>query len=169
MKNEYTQQANDFLKRARAAIKMDFQGVAINKNWDDKKRNLYRVTLTTPKGKYSFNFWDSIYNTELCAMSVKQYAEKRYKIRYDDLTIQEKNTAKKELEAKQAEATPNAYDILSVMTKYDPGTFEDFCGEFGYDTDSRKAEAIYFAVQKEYSNLLRILTDEQMEELAEIQ
>lgn len=169
MKNEYTQQANDFLKRARATIKIEFQGVTINRNWDDKKRNLYEVTLTTPRGNYIFDFWDSIYNTELCAMSVKQYAEKRYKIRYDDLDSQEKNTAQKELKAKKEEARPGAYDILATMTKYDPGTFEDFCGEFGYDTDSRKAEAIYFAVQKEYNNLTRIFTDEQMEELEEIQ
>jgi len=27
-------------------------------------------------------------------------------------------------------------------------TFEDFCGEFGYDTDSRKAENTYNACKK---------------------
>lgn len=169
MKNEYTKQANEFLKKAEATIKIEFQCVTIKKDWDNKKRNLYEVTLTTPRGTYTFDFWDSIYNTELCAMSVKQYAEKRYKIRYDNLTIQEKNTAKKELKVKKEKAVPDAYDVLAAMTKYDPGTFENFCDEFGYDTDSRKAEAIYFAVQKEYNNLVRIFTDKQMEELAEIQ
>lgn len=169
MENEYTKQATDFLKRAGANIKIEFQGVAINKNWDNKKRNLYKVTLTTPRGAYTFDFWDSINNTKICAMSIKQYAEKRYKIRYDDLDIQEKNVMEKELKDKKDKARPCAYDVLSVMTKYDPGTFEDFCCEFGYNTDSRKAEAIYFSVQKEYNNLVRIFTEKQMEELAEIQ
>lgn len=169
MKNEYTQQANDFLNRAKAKIKIEFQGVAINQNWDDKKRNLYKITLTTPRGEYTFNFWDSINNTEICCMSVQQYAEKRYKTRYENLPVRAKITAQKELKAKKEEAVPNAYDVLASMTKYDPGTFEDFCTEFGYDTDSRKAEAVYFAVQKEYSNLTRIFTYEQMEEITEIQ
>ena len=169
MENEYTKQATDFLKRAGANIKIEFQGVAINKDWDNKKRNLYKVTLTTPRGTYTFDFWDNINNTKICAMSIKQYVEKRYKIRYDDLTVQGKNMAEKELKYKKDKAHPCAYDIMSTMVKYDPGTFEDFCCEFGYNTDSRKAEKIYFAVQKEYNNLVRIFTDKQMEELAEIQ
>lgn len=34
---------------------------------------------------------------------------------------------------------PTMYDVLTCLTKYDPDTFEDFCSEFGYDTDSRRA------------------------------
>ena len=49
-----------------------------------------------------------------------------------------------------------------------PETFEDFCSEFGYDEDSRSAEQIYLACVKEYKQLTRIFTDEQMEELREI-
>lgn len=63
---------------------------------------------------------------------------------------------------------PSNYDILACLTKYDPGTFEDFCCEFGYDEDSRRAERIYFEVQKEYKNLTKIFTEEQMEELRDI-
>lgn len=69
---------------------------------------------------------------------------------------------------KKAAAQPNAYDVLACITKYDPGTFENFCSEFGYDEDSRTAERIYFAVQKEYSQLARIFTPEQLEEMQEI-
>ena len=63
---------------------------------------------------------------------------------------------------------PNEYDILACLTKYYPETFEDFCSEFGYDEDSRSAEQIYLACVKEYKQLTRIFTDEQMEELREI-
>ena len=64
---------------------------------------------------------------------------------------------------------PSDYDILACLTKYDPGTFEDFCGDFGYDTDSRKAEKTYFAVQKEYQNLRGMFTGPELENMAEIQ
>ena len=51
---------------------------------------------------------------------------------------------------------PSAYDILACITKNDPGTFEDFCSEFGYDTDSRKAEKVYKAVVREWKGISRV-------------
>lgn len=68
-----------------------------------------------------------------------------------------------------AEAMPNEYDVLACLGKYDVGTFEDFCSEFGYDEESRMAERIYIAVIKEYKDLTRIFTEDQMEELSKIQ
>lgn len=63
---------------------------------------------------------------------------------------------------------PTEYDILACLEKYDVGSFEDFCLEFGYDTDSRKAEKTYKAVVKEYNNVMRVFGDV-IDELAEIQ
>lgn len=51
---------------------------------------------------------------------------------------------------------PTSYDLLACLTKYHPGTFEDFCDEFGYNTDSRNAERTYKAVMKEYEGLRRV-------------
>lgn len=62
---------------------------------------------------------------------------------------------------------PRAYDVLACLTKNDPGTFEDFCGEFGYSTDSRKAEKTYKAVVKEFAGVQRLFGDV-IERLAEI-
>lgn len=64
---------------------------------------------------------------------------------------------------------PSDYDILACLTKYDPSTFEDFCGDFGCDTDSRKAEKTYFAVQKEYQNLRGMFSETELVLMAEIQ
>ena len=64
---------------------------------------------------------------------------------------------------------PTPYDVLACLTKYDPETFEEFCWNYGYDEDSRTAERIYFAVQKEYSQLVKLFSPKQMEELQEIQ
>lgn len=63
---------------------------------------------------------------------------------------------------------PTAYEILACLTKYDPGTFEDFCSEFGCDLDSRKAFKTYKSVRREWKNIELLFTDEQIEQLREI-
>lgn len=64
---------------------------------------------------------------------------------------------------------PTLYSVLTCLQKYDVGSFEDFCGEFGYDEDSREAERIYKAVTKEFKNMQRLFTSEELELLQEIQ
>lgn len=63
---------------------------------------------------------------------------------------------------------PTAYDALACLTKYDPGTFENFCGDFGYDEDSRKAFKTYKAVKREWENVAKLFSTEQIELLQEI-
>lgn len=64
---------------------------------------------------------------------------------------------------------PTAYDVLACLTKYDVGTFEDFCSNYGCDTDSIKAERTYKAVCREYKAVCRLFTTEQIEMLQEIE
>ena len=61
---------------------------------------------------------------------------------------------------------PNLYDVLTCLQKYDVGTFEDFCGEFGYN---RASEKTYKAVLKEFKALERLFTNEELEILQNIQ
>lgn len=67
---------------------------------------------------------------------------------------------------------PNEYDILACLEKYDVGTFNDFISEFGYNIDDyrdeQRVKRIYNAVCKEYENLCRIFTPNQMKMLREI-
>jgi hypothetical protein len=44
--------------------------------------------------------------------------------------------------------------------------FEDWAAEYGYDPDSRRAEAIWKAVGKQIADLRRLLGDSALEELA---
>lgn len=70
----------------------------------------------------------------------------------------------------QADAEePTMYDVLACLTKYDPGTFEDFCSEFGYDEDSRKAEKIYKLVCKEFEGMKRLFSPEELNAISYIQ
>jgi len=63
---------------------------------------------------------------------------------------------------------PTEYDVLACLTKHDPNTFEDFCSEFGYDEDSKKAEKVYNAVVNEYNNVAMLFNEDEIEVLAEI-
>lgn len=63
---------------------------------------------------------------------------------------------------------PTAYDVLACLTKSDPGTFENFCSEMGYDSDSRKAEKIYKLVCEEWRKVNQFFTDEEMQQLQNI-
>jgi len=63
---------------------------------------------------------------------------------------------------------PTMYDILSCLTKYNPETFEDFCGEYGYNTDSINALNTYKAVKREFNGVNRLFNDV-LEQLQEIQ
>jgi len=76
---------------------------------------------------------------------------------------------------------PSAYDVLSCVTKSDPGTFDEFCSEYGLSNVSTpetydelknyrtKDKAIYKAVAKEWSSISDFFTAEELEELQEIQ
>lgn len=59
----------------------------------------------------------------------------------------------------QERQAPSAYDVLAALQKSDPETFEDFCSNYEYDQDSRKAEKVYFAVQKEHKEVRRLFND----------
>lgn len=64
---------------------------------------------------------------------------------------------------------PTAYDVLTCLTKSDPGTFENFCSEYGYDTDSRSAVRTYKSVRKEWNAVSKLFSDKEIEQLQEIQ
>ena len=167
--NIYTQMADDFLSKANAKIDITFIGRAVNSDWGETAlRNLYDVKITTRRGSMTIKFWDSLYNTQITQMSIDDYAKKCFRTHYNCLTSYERTKASKELKEKQNGAKPTAYDVLACLTKYDCGSFDNFCLEYGYNNDSIRALKTYLACSKEYEELHRIFNAEQMEELREI-
>jgi hypothetical protein len=70
---------------------------------------------------------------------------------------------------------PNIYDILSCLTKYDVGSYENFCDDFGYNQfdeysgrKDKQTVKTYKAVCKEYEAVERLFGDI-IEQLQEIQ
>ncbi len=63
---------------------------------------------------------------------------------------------------------PTAYDVLACLEKYEPEDFKNWAEGYGYDTDSRKVYKTYNAVCKEWDKVNAFFTDEELEELQEI-
>lgn len=168
---DYQAQAKQFLADCNATMEISFIGKEIPSHWlgETKPHNKYQFTITTPKGKYTSYFWDSLHNTEVSEMNIQSYAERKYKARWDVLRYNEKVKAIKELDVLKAKAKPTEYDVLACVEKYGYDSFSNFCAEFGYSTDSISARETFLACGEEYAGLRRIFTEEQMEKMREIQ
>lgn len=169
--SEYTEQAEKFLKDAG----LEFRAVLIGsdcptfcpeaeKQIDMDKVDVYprrthihgkhyRCTLSRKgRGHVSFDFWNSYADEEYNALGTKSYRLGEHFRKYE----------------RNGKRTPTAYDLLACLQKSDPGMFENFCDEFGYDYDSRKAEQTYHAVQQEWRKIQRFFTPAEIEALQEI-
>jgi hypothetical protein len=63
---------------------------------------------------------------------------------------------------------PTLYDVLTCLTKYEPGTFVEFCGDFGYELDSPQSKKVYNSVLKEWAGMNRIFSSEELDILSGI-
>lgn len=175
MTTDYEKQANNFLSKVNASIEITFKKFDYHFSDDKEKRDIYEITIKRGNRKFTFDFGNSL-NDSGFYFTV---GRKRYEL--DRKYLDSKNlfficrqinygftpTCKADVIHKPTK--PTNYDILACLIKYDPGTFENFCSEFGYDTDSRNAERTYKAVVNEWQNICALFTDAEIEELAEIQ
>ena len=155
----YEKQANDFLKKTSTTIEVKFLENNYHFEGDTETRDIYEVQIKRGTRIISFKFGQSIVNSQRWG-----YKQPKYEDCYIDPRKAPKS-AKILIKGKP----PTNYDILTRLTKYDVGTFEEFCREFDYDTDSKKAEKIYNACVQEYSDVQKIWSDEEIELLQEIQ
>lgn len=124
--SSYEQQALDFMKSTKTKLTTHYKEHAAYFPQDKTSRDIYKCTLFTSLGQYTFTFGQSIINSGI---------------------------------------HPTAYDVLSAIEKNDPEDFDNFCGNYGYDTDSRTAERAYKAVCKQWKAISRIYSAEQIEQL----
>ncbi len=132
--NKYISTAKNFLKSCNAKMSITFK--RYGKHFEDDKdyRNIYTVKIDRNGKSFSFQFGDSVMNT-------------------------------------QNGNRPTCYDVLACLQKYDVGSFENFCDEYGYTIDcyedKKRITKIYRAVAKEFDKVTRIFGDV-MDELQEI-
>jgi hypothetical protein len=155
---DYLKQAQDFLDKTQTTFKVEY--LKTGKYFDDDKseRDIYNITLKRGDRSYTFTFGQSISHSGKYWMYGKseQGISRKLIYPFSDWDIN-KNFSE-----------PTPYDVLAAVQKYDPGTFENFCGDFGYDTDSIKANKTYHAVIDEYQHLAMLYNDAELTELAEI-
>jgi hypothetical protein len=70
---------------------------------------------------------------------------------------------------------PTEYDLLACITKNDPGSYEDFCSDFGYEAfndnytgRNKNTSRTYNAVVREWNKVNGFFSSEELEELQEI-
>ena len=146
---------------------------------DTTERDIYEITLISKGRRYKFNFGQSIHHSGEYVFAErlknKVYKEKVFPPNRAFMSAAEYKNIRPRLELPKDViknphySVPTVYDVLCCLTKYDPGTFADFCSEFGYDTDSRKAEKTYKAVLDEYLQVSRLFTESELELMQEIQ
>ncbi len=119
------------------------------------------LNKTNTQFSLKFNKNDKYFADDKEGRNIYTICLKRGKIKYEFSFGQSIVNTEKSID-------PKPYDVLAAITKHDVGTFENFCDDFGYDKDSRKAEKIYNACVKEYEAVERLFGDI-LEELQEIQ
>ena len=177
MKTDYEKQAADFLEKTGCKMTITYKE---NRKYfpnDEETRDVYEVKIERGSRVWKFEFGNSIKDSEFVAV----YGKRRFKIPSEMRTKSNAEIAwyvKRNLQYDFGTAKadriirpvpPSEYDVLSCLTKYDPESFEDFCSEFGYDTDSKKADKVYSGVKEEWLNVCRMWSDSEIEELCEIQ
>lgn len=149
----YEKQALHFCEKYSVHISSKLLGVKKHFNDDKEGRDVYLVTINRENRKpYVFEFGQSLVKSAAYVLEEKQ----KKSIFANRLSLPELEKLK-----------PTAYDILACLEKSGPMSHEDFCSNYGYDTDSRKGLEVYLKVQQEASEVVRLFGD-CMEELQEI-
>ena len=179
---DYEQQAKNFLEKTGTEFSVKF--LKHGKHFDDDKeeRDIYEITLKRGERESKFKFGQSI-NNSIKYKIVDGYIRDEIRGKLKDKNMSPKGVNTKEelnkirvrfigggkfWEENKDFSEPTPYEVLAALTKYMPIDFEDFCSNYGYDTDSRKAEKIYNAVVDEVKNLMILYNEEEMEMRREI-
>lgn len=177
----YLKQAEDFLNETNSSLEVKFLKYDYHFPDDKEKRDIYKVTISRGNRKYSFNFGQSLNSSGQKWLygdfkrGVSHSKGKAFVISF--INPHEKDGKEGEIisfysgtwDINKNYKIPSSYDILTCLEKYEVGSFEDFCSNFDYDTDSRKAEGIYKAVLNEYTQLCTLYSDKELEKMQEIQ
>lgn len=192
--NEYDNQAQDFLVKTGTTITKKFVGYKKYFHNDEEPRNVWSITMKNVEWKYTFEFGDSIFNSakfnisdqlkhtallkkllehtnknNISMLNLKYWDEQEINniIRTTFLNDYQESNVKAQLKYLQ-EIEPSDYSILASLDTLASSSFEEFCSEFWYDTDSRSAHDIYIKCIEQDRMLRRMYNKKQLEMLSEI-
>lgn len=151
---DYIKQANDFAVKTGTTMEILCRRSGTMPLWNDNViRDIYTIRLSRQRD---------------------QGPEEIYILDFGQSEVQTEKRKNARTQKEEQDAKPTIYDILACLAKCDPGDYDIFCAEFGYEEpyDIRSGrqthERIYNAVCEEYENVMRLFGDV-IEELYEIQ
>lgn len=171
--SEYDIQANRFLEKTNTEIKIVFKENAKYFHTDKEPRDIYNITLIRGNRKYTFTFGNSLHDSGFYV----QIGKTKHMLPIDKINSKNLNYfIKNNINSNYIEkidkihypVPPSPYNILAGLEKYDYESFENFCDEYAYDTDSKSAERIYNACREQYLQLCSLYNEEEMEMLRDI-
>jgi len=163
MVSTYQQQAQTFLDSNGLTLRItlypaDMQRApmwAFNESGDRVERHglRYRVTIKKSGTQLSFDFWDSIANREI----LERYQRLQGKTFADN--------------RKADSAKPDAYSVLSCISsdQFCADSFAEFCSDYEYDSDSRKALRTFKRLRSFAKRVRRFFSEAELAQLSEIQ
>lgn len=191
--SQYDQQAADFLARFGIKCRITLSNTKpAPDNFGNGERNHYRVTLSHTKACYEgqgrspayasrlvFDFFGSIAAVQCTHCQgigkIKDLDQKPQTVWERDNGNMNKPrkvtcTTCKGTGKNRDPKHPSAYDILTCVNSDSscPDTFADFCSEYGYDTDSIKAEQTFKRASGFAKRIRAFFTAAELESLSEI-
>lgn len=166
----YTEAVNLIAESLNLEFKAEFLKNGLYFANDKDKRDIYSITLKRGARKYTFKFGQSIDKSGFYAKqgrSITQIDRKHLesKTLYFEIRNLSKIPFNPSCDKIIKPIAPTLYGVLSCMQKYDVGTFENFCDDFGYDNDTITAKETYKAVVKEYDKMCSLFSNEELEVL----
>ena len=160
--NEYDKQAQDFMDKTGLVITVKFLRFGPYFEGEKEERDIYEVTFKRNGQEYIFTFGQSIVNSGTWETRDKMGCPiKITRDLQDTLRLNGPWYRKKP-------KPPTNYDLLACLESRNPGTFEEFCWEFGYNTDSIRDRKVYDGVVDQYLQLAKMFSSEELETLGEI-
>jgi len=134
-------------------------------SWDTtgQKRDIYELRFTRSDRTFTIpQFGQSLYHSSTWAPKCIRGCPMQFR---ESLMMHSRDCPNHKMGGRVR--PPSAYDAFATITKYDPGSFSEFCSEFGYDTDSIKARDAWQAMVEEWAQVRRFFTSEEIEWLQE--
>lgn len=179
---EYNEKAIQFLNDTGTSFSIEKAVPQKKPNWakEGEKYGInYIVTLKNKNGSYTFDYWNSISKAELLEHALYCKEQRSTNNKKGDVLIKlfKENkittnpyimTPNRIIETVETLITPTPYDVLACIDVMYNDTFEDFCFNYGYDDDSITAKRIYDASMLQDRMLRKMFTQEQLEQLQDI-
>lgn len=150
VENEYEKAAREWAEKHGVKMTTTFLYHGKRPDDDDNTRDVYQIILICGTRSRTIEFGQSLNDSGLSDSSRGKYWSKEID------KINRSTTAMRDNMKRRKRKLPTMYDVIAHITKHDPGSHEEFCANYGYDTDSRKGLELYVAVQKEYHDFLQL-------------